>query len=144
MTFIPVLYRVCFLPEWIAEDNNELKDDAPQDKKYIHICNQTGTIPSSFFLRHIKDSKFRMRYHGLGPMGAKAIALPLKVESLCVHHDLITLILLRTTQGQFTDNVDQDKTPQNVLSDLSSTLSDTLFHSRGKNNLKLQCFGYCF
>ncbi|KAL4238467.1 Leucine Rich repeat [Mactra antiquata] len=64
--------------EWIAEDTGEIKDDDPQDKKYIHICNATGTIPASYFLRHIKDTKFRMRYHGLGPLGAKAISVPLK------------------------------------------------------------------
>jgi hypothetical protein len=68
--------------EWIAEDTNELKNDASEEKKYIHMCNQTGEIPISYFLRHIKDTKFRMRYHGLGPNGAKAISMPLKV--LCI------------------------------------------------------------
>ena len=71
---------VSIISEWIAEDNNILDEKAPQDTKYIHICNQTGTIPASYFLRHKQDTHFRMRYHGLGPLGAKAIALPLKVS----------------------------------------------------------------
>ncbi|XP_053392658.1 leucine-rich repeat-containing protein 74B-like [Mercenaria mercenaria] len=69
--------------EWIAEDTNELKEDASEEKKYIHMCNQTGEIPISYFLRHLKDTKFRMRYHGLGPMGAKAISMPLK-DNHCI------------------------------------------------------------
>lgn len=74
--------------EWIAEEENVLQNDASQEKKYIHMCNETGTIPISYFLRHIKDTKFRMRYHGLGPMGAKAIAVPLKEN-----HDIEVLDL---------------------------------------------------
>lgn len=33
----------------------------------------------SYFVKHIQDKKFEMKYHGLGPLGAKAIALPLRV-----------------------------------------------------------------
>lgn len=74
--------------EWIAEESNEIKEDSSQEKKYIHICNETGTIPITYFLRHIKDTKFRMRYHGLGPLGAKALAIPLREN-----HDIEVLDL---------------------------------------------------
>jgi hypothetical protein len=56
-----------------------IEADKSGERKYIDICNQTGVIPVSYFIRHIQDKEFQMRYHGLGPLGAKAIALPLKV-----------------------------------------------------------------
>ena len=46
---------------------------------YIKECNRHGAIPVSYFQRHIHDRKFIMKYYGLGPLGAKAIAKPLEV-----------------------------------------------------------------
>ncbi|KAH3848178.1 leucine-rich repeat-containing protein 74B-like [Dreissena polymorpha] len=74
--------------EWIAEEENTLRDDSSQEQKYIHTCNETGTIPVSYFLRHIKATTFRMRYHGLGPLGVKALCTPLKEN-----HDIENLDL---------------------------------------------------
>ncbi len=49
-------------------------------KDYIRQCNNLGIIPVSYFKRHVNDRKFVMRSHGLGPLGAKAIAKPLMVS----------------------------------------------------------------
>jgi len=72
--------------EWINEEKREIEKDKTGDKKYVHICNTTGVIPASYFLEHIQDKEFAMKYHGLGPLGAKAIAWPLqsnkKIEKL--------------------------------------------------------------
>jgi len=70
------------LLEWIAEEENTLRDDDTQERKYVHMCNETGVIPITYFIRHIRNTTFRMRYHGLGPNGAKALVLPLKVRPL--------------------------------------------------------------
>ncbi|XP_033736023.1 leucine-rich repeat-containing protein 74B-like [Pecten maximus] len=64
--------------EWINEEEIELKNDRTGERQYIHMCNETGVIPVSYFLKHIQDKEFRMRFHGLGPLGAKAIAYPMK------------------------------------------------------------------
>ena len=52
-------------------------------KNYIHECNQLGVIPVSYFKQHILQTSFVMRHHGLGPLGAKAIAKSLTV-STCI------------------------------------------------------------
>lgn len=45
---------------------------------YTKICNQLGLVPINYFMRHIQDTELAMRYHGLGPSAARAIALVLK------------------------------------------------------------------
>lgn len=52
----------------------------PGIRDYIYECSKTGVIPVSYFMRHVKDEKLVMRYRGLGPLGAKAIARPLEVN----------------------------------------------------------------
>ena len=49
-------------------------------KDYVKECNRLGVIPCSYFSRHVHDANFCMRNHGLGPLGAKAIAKPLEVS----------------------------------------------------------------
>ncbi|XP_060085740.1 leucine-rich repeat-containing protein 74B-like [Ylistrum balloti] len=66
--------------EWIHEEEIQLEKDQTGERKYIHMCNETGVIPVSYFLKHIEDKEFRMRFHGLGPLGAKAIAYPMKTN----------------------------------------------------------------
>lgn len=54
--------------------------DATGIQDYILECNKSGVIPVSYFQRHCHDKAFVMRNHGLGPLGAKAIAKPLEVR----------------------------------------------------------------
>ena len=51
-------------------------------QQYIRDCNKYGAIPVSYFLRHVDDDKFVMKFYGLGPLGAKAISRPLEVRLL--------------------------------------------------------------
>ena len=51
-------------------------------KVYLETCNELGVVPVSYFVRHMKDETLVMRHHGLGPLGAKAIALPLVVSMM--------------------------------------------------------------
>ncbi|XP_062584544.1 leucine-rich repeat-containing protein 74B-like isoform X2 [Saccostrea cucullata] len=66
--------------EWINEEKREIENDKTGEKKYLHICEETGVIPASYFLNNIQEKEFTMKYHGLGPNGAKAIAWPLKTN----------------------------------------------------------------
>lgn len=66
--------------EWINEAKREIENDKTGEKKYLHMCEETGVIPASYFLNHIQEKEFSMKYHGLGPNGAKAIAWPLKTN----------------------------------------------------------------
>ena len=47
--------------------------------QYASACDRLGIVPVSYFSRHITDQEIVMRYHGLGPLGAKAIAKVLRV-----------------------------------------------------------------
>jgi hypothetical protein len=73
--------KMIWITEWINEAKREIENDKTGEKKYLHICEETGVIPASHFLSHIQEKEFCMKYHGLGPNGAKAIAWPLKVNS---------------------------------------------------------------
>ncbi|XP_071162438.1 leucine-rich repeat-containing protein 74A-like [Mytilus edulis] len=64
--------------DWLHAEKILIEEDKTGERKYIDICNKTGVIPVSYFVRHIQNKEFEMKYHGLGPLGAKAIALPLR------------------------------------------------------------------
>ena len=52
--------------------------------QYDKICERMGIVPVSYFMRHILDTEITMRWHGLGPGPAKAIALVLRVGVGCI------------------------------------------------------------
>jgi hypothetical protein len=49
---------------------------------YLRVCEELGIVPASYFTRHMDCTEVSMKYHGLGPSGAKAIAAVLKVCSI--------------------------------------------------------------
>ena len=51
-------------------------------KTYIKTCETLGIIPTSYFLRTLQngESQVMMSHHGIGPKGAKAIAISLAVS----------------------------------------------------------------
>ncbi|XP_033123315.1 leucine-rich repeat-containing protein 74B-like isoform X2 [Anneissia japonica] len=51
--------------------------DASGRTTYIEACRINGVIPVSYVLRHITDAELTMKHHGLGPAGAKALAIAL-------------------------------------------------------------------
>ncbi|KAL5008063.1 hypothetical protein ScPMuIL_013644 [Solemya velum] len=65
--------------EWVKQDRSATENSSVGEK-YIEVCNTMGVIPVSYFLRHIEDHMFKMRFHGLGPIGAKALSVPLKTN----------------------------------------------------------------
>ena len=56
--------------------------DVTGGKTYTRTCEALGIIPASYFLRVIqaKESSICMSHHGIGPKGAKAIAVALTVS----------------------------------------------------------------
>ena len=61
----------------------KLPDHDPTGRtEYLQICERLGVVPVSYFAKHITDPLIRMRYHGLGGRGARAIAKCLKVIHL--------------------------------------------------------------
>ena len=68
--------HITIFPEYFEEAE---KYEHTGTAEYIRECNEIGVIPVTYFLRHIQDSAFVMRFHGLGPLGARAIAKPLQV-----------------------------------------------------------------
>lgn len=56
--------------------------DTTGKSNYLKICQQYGLVPISYFVRHITDNEITMRYHGLSPTAAKAIALVLRVGTI--------------------------------------------------------------
>ena len=62
---------------------------------YEVCCRQLDVVPVSYFIRHINDANLRMAHHGVGILGAKAMAIPLVVSTNLHHH------LLWYHRGQF-------------------------------------------
>lgn len=60
-------------------DEQAFYHDTTGKSNYLKICQQYGIVPISYFVRHIVDNEITMRYHGLSPTAAKAIALVLRV-----------------------------------------------------------------
>ncbi|XP_066545746.1 leucine-rich repeat-containing protein 74B isoform X2 [Amia ocellicauda] len=58
------------------EDMRETYDPTGQTR-YKAACKMFGVVPVSYFLRHLHDTELIMMHHGLGPQGAKALAVPL-------------------------------------------------------------------
>jgi hypothetical protein len=63
---------------------------------YVETCHVMGVVPVSYFIRHMNDTELVMKHHGLGPQGAKAIAVPLCVSMRSVFEKDRTCTSLRT------------------------------------------------
>ena len=48
---------------------------------YLACCHSLDVVPASYFIRHINDSRLEMAHHGIGVLGAKAMAIPLVVST---------------------------------------------------------------
>ena len=64
----------------LVEEKEEY--DATGKKSYIQSCKTLGIIPASYFTRKIQagETHICMNHHGIGPKGAKAVAIALTVS----------------------------------------------------------------
>ncbi|XP_078676218.1 uncharacterized protein LOC144913403 isoform X1 [Branchiostoma floridae x Branchiostoma belcheri] len=66
------------------ETGDERRDYDPvceMKRVYLELCERTGVVPASYFLRHVTSDVLDMSYHGLGAMGARCIAIPLHTNT---------------------------------------------------------------
>ena len=53
--------------------------------RYIRICESLNIQPVTYFCKHLQDTELIMKYHGLGPLGMKAMSDPLEVNYFFLH-----------------------------------------------------------
>ena len=64
--------------EWL---HPELFDhDTTGVNRYIRMCENLNIQPITYFVKHMQDTELVMKYHGLGPLGVKAMSDPLEVR----------------------------------------------------------------
>ena len=67
------------MPSCTSEPPSEVGEENPGETLYVKMCEAYHVVPVSYFLRNMGNRTLRMKYHGLGPKGTKAIAVPLQV-----------------------------------------------------------------
>ena len=111
--YVYYMFRVIlfYIESYHKERARLAKHDTSGAIHYVRCCEEMGVVPVKFFLRCQEQSKFVMRYHGLGYRGATALCIPLEV-SLKLHHctEKISLILklmkeLKPLQLQFVQGI---------------------------------------
>ena len=71
--------------EWLQDDRNQINNDFTGERTYLAACEYKGVTPVTYFIRHIEDTEVVLRFRGLGPMGAQALSVPLKVRTpICI------------------------------------------------------------
>eukprot|EP00058_Branchiostoma_floridae_P028091 XP_002613582.1 hypothetical protein BRAFLDRAFT_119795 [Branchiostoma floridae] len=66
------------------ETGDERRDYDPvceMKRVYLELCERTGVVPASYFLRHVTSEVLDMSYHGLGATGARCIAIPMHTNT---------------------------------------------------------------
>lgn len=53
---------------------------------YIKACLKLRLVPSTYFFHHLKDVILCMPHHGMGPNGAKAVAIALVVNKYLIKY----------------------------------------------------------
>ncbi|XP_011674867.2 leucine-rich repeat-containing protein 74A [Strongylocentrotus purpuratus] len=71
------------------DEKDKIEEYDPTGRKtYKQACLDIGVVPASHFLRHMTTSRVSMKHHGLGPHGAKAIAVALVANTTVLTLDL--------------------------------------------------------
>lgn len=66
------------LSHFLSDATNQ-RQSSSQAELYLQACRQTGATPVSSFLRHLGEANLNLNHYGLGPLGAKALAIALQV-----------------------------------------------------------------
>ncbi|XP_047429162.1 leucine-rich repeat-containing protein 74A-like isoform X2 [Mugil cephalus] len=77
--------------EW----DTDLEDNATRHRRssslselYLQACKKIGVTPVSSFLRHLGESAANLNHCGVGPLGAKALAIVLQNDNVITHLEL--------------------------------------------------------
>lgn len=60
---------------------NKTDHDTTGKTKYMKICDEMGINPVSCFVKNLQNKELKLRFHGLGPQGIKAISRPLETNT---------------------------------------------------------------
>ncbi|XP_029114449.1 leucine-rich repeat-containing protein 74A [Scleropages formosus] len=63
-----------------ADEEAESNPHLSQTELYLQACRALGVVPVSYYLRHLGASTLNLNHHGLGPLGAKALATALATD----------------------------------------------------------------
>uniref|UniRef100_A0A8C1WMD7 Leucine rich repeat containing 74A n=1 Tax=Cyprinus carpio TaxID=7962 RepID=A0A8C1WMD7_CYPCA len=68
---------------WCFSAVSELKlirEDLSTEELYLQACKLVGVVPVRYFLRNLGSAAINLNHHGLGPLGAKALAIALVTD----------------------------------------------------------------
>uniref|UniRef100_A0A8C1ZCP1 Leucine rich repeat containing 74A n=1 Tax=Cyprinus carpio TaxID=7962 RepID=A0A8C1ZCP1_CYPCA len=57
-----------------------IREDLSTEELYLQACKLVGVVPVRYFLRNLGSAAINLNHHGLGPLGAKALAIALVVR----------------------------------------------------------------
>ena len=67
-------------PHFLSPPGERPHFDMSGSLMYLETSRCLGVVPASYAARHIREDELVMKHHGLGPMGARALAIPLVVS----------------------------------------------------------------
>ncbi|XP_075782929.1 leucine-rich repeat-containing protein 74A isoform X1 [Pelodiscus sinensis] len=70
------------------EDNERSFATTKGEELYLEACKLVGVVPVSYFIRNMEEPYMNLNHHGLGPKGAKAIAIALVSNTTIIHLEL--------------------------------------------------------
>uniref|UniRef100_A0A8C0JDS1 Leucine rich repeat containing 74A n=1 Tax=Chelonoidis abingdonii TaxID=106734 RepID=A0A8C0JDS1_CHEAB len=75
---------------WVPSAGEEIRSFATMKgaELYLEACKLVGVMPVSYFLRNMEEPYMNLNHHGLGPHGAKAIAITLVSNTTITHLEL--------------------------------------------------------
>ncbi|KAI2654785.1 Leucine-rich repeat-containing protein 74A [Labeo rohita] len=57
-----------------------IRKDLSTEELYLQACKLVGVVPVRYFLRNLGSATINLNHHGLGPLGAKALAIALVTD----------------------------------------------------------------
>ncbi|OWF38688.1 hypothetical protein KP79_PYT10815 [Mizuhopecten yessoensis] len=66
----------------------EKEEDTTPKGRYLQICEDMGIQPATYFIKHMSETELVMKFHGLGPIGMKAMAESLMINTILEKIDL--------------------------------------------------------
>ncbi|XP_062379522.1 leucine-rich repeat-containing protein 74A [Sardina pilchardus] len=63
-----------------TEEVRKSRKDMSVKELYLEACKLVDVVPVSYFLRHLGSDRLNLTHHGLGPLGAKSLAIALVTD----------------------------------------------------------------
>ncbi|XP_071335276.1 leucine-rich repeat-containing protein 74A-like isoform X2 [Trachinotus anak] len=76
-----------------TEDATDRRQNMSCAEVYLRACRRTGTTPISSFLRHLGEANLNLNHYGVGPLGAKALAIALQNNNCITNLELEDCLL---------------------------------------------------